>query len=320
MMARTEREQQSPKPFSDLVAAVGVFVALFGIGLATLLGTLAVKDLLGAPLFAVFLCLGIALTLGGGAGGIYWLVASRGQNDERKLPLGALIRGALEGGVRPGEHWKRTGQILWKLIWFLPLVVTPFILDLWLLAKDSKGSEISGTLAFLMSIVTLGIIVLLFLISMKPYITVAPPKPVALLVAVALGVVCGYLYWTVIHKKDLPVTDLLSASMSVGAQKMQNGSQEIIEIPGMPPQRRHLFLISTLTNAAKVGDCVAPAWLHISLMIDGKQAQSVSVRSGHEARLDLAGVTHQANAIVTVQMQDPSCTVALGVDEAVLYN
>jgi hypothetical protein len=212
VMASIKRGQQDPKPFSDLIGAVGVFVALFGIGLATLLGTLAVKDLLGDLWFAVLLSLSIALTLGGGAGAIYWLVAARVQNEDGKLPLGTLIRGALEGGMPAGGHWQRTGWILWKLIWFIPLVVAAFILSLWLLAKDSKGGEISGTLALLLSIVTIGIIVLLFQISRKPYITVGPPGPAALLVVIGLGVVCGFFYWTVIHKNDIPVTDRVLVS------------------------------------------------------------------------------------------------------------
>jgi hypothetical protein len=101
---------------------------------------------------------------------------------------------------------------------------------------------------------------------------------------------------------------------------MQNGRQATIQIPGTPPQRRHLSLIPTLTNPAKVGDCVMPAQLDIILMSDGRAGQSVSLRAGHEVRLDLTGVTHQAKVIVTLHVQDISCTVDLGVGEAILYN
>lgn len=50
-------------------------------------------------------------------------------------------------------------------------------------------------------------------------------------------------------------------------------------------------------------------------MIDGQQRQPVKVRPGHEARLDLAGATHQASVLVILHTPDPSCRVDLGVDK-----
>lgn len=306
MMASTKRGQQDSKPFSDLMAAVSVFVALLGIGLATLLGVLAVKDLLGEPWFAILLILSIVLTLGSGAGGIYWFVAAQ----EKETPfLVALIRGFFAGGMSP---W-----ILWILIWFIPLTVTVFTLGLWLLAKGSKGNEIFGLLLVPMSIVTLGIIVLLYQISRKIYTSVAPLRPAALLTSIVLGLGCSLLYWTVIHKTDIPVTDRVVVSSGEG---MQNGGQAAIQIPGTPPQRSHLALIPILTNFSKVGDCVNPAQLDVTTVIDGQQRRSVRVRPGHEARLDLTSVTHQASVTVTLHVQDPSCTVDLSVGQAILYN
>lgn len=55
-------------------------------------------------------------------------------------------------------------------------------------------------------------------------------------------------------------------------------------------------------------------------MIDGEHRQPVSLRPGHEARLDLTGATHQAGVIVILHVQDPFCAVNLGVNQAVLYN
>jgi hypothetical protein len=76
-MASTGHGQRDPQWSSNLLARVGVFVGLFGIGLSTLLATVAVQEQLGPLWFTLLLTLGIALVLGGGAGSIYSLVAAR---------------------------------------------------------------------------------------------------------------------------------------------------------------------------------------------------------------------------------------------------
>jgi membrane-associated protease RseP (regulator of RpoE activity) len=75
-MASTGHGQRDPQSSSDLLARVGVFVGLFGIGLSTLLATVAVQERLGPLWCTLLLSLGIALVLGGGAGSIYSLVAA----------------------------------------------------------------------------------------------------------------------------------------------------------------------------------------------------------------------------------------------------
>jgi hypothetical protein len=233
----------------------------------------------------------------------------------------------------PEIHRRPTGWALGQLSWFLALVVSAFILALWLVSKGSKGNEISGALSLPVSIVGLGITVLLFKISREKSepdnnngreVSAAPPESVrrrlrlaALVTAIGLGVGGGFFYWTVIHKADIPVTDRVVVS---GGQGMQNDGRATIQIPGTPPQRSHLALIPTLTNHSPVGDCVNPAQLDITPVIDGQHRPFLSLRSGDEARLDLTGVTHQASVIVALHEQDPFCMVDLDVDQAVLYN
>lgn len=77
VMAGTEHGQRDPQSSSDLVMRVGVFVTLFGIGLSTLLATVAAQEQLGALWFNILLILGIVLILGGGAGSAYSLVAGK---------------------------------------------------------------------------------------------------------------------------------------------------------------------------------------------------------------------------------------------------
>lgn len=83
-MASTGHGQQDPQLSSGLLARVGVFVSLFGIGLSTLLTTVAVQERLGALWFTLLLFLGISLVLAGSAGGIYSLVAARRQSATGK--------------------------------------------------------------------------------------------------------------------------------------------------------------------------------------------------------------------------------------------
>ncbi|MGH4007495.1 MAG: InlB B-repeat-containing protein [Pseudonocardiaceae bacterium] len=81
-MAPPKHGQQDAKPFSDLI--VGLFVALFSVGLPTLFGTLVEKGKLGELGFKIWLTAGIFLTFVGGVGVIYWLVATRKQQSAGK--------------------------------------------------------------------------------------------------------------------------------------------------------------------------------------------------------------------------------------------
>ncbi|MGH3939039.1 MAG: hypothetical protein ACRDTG_10480 [Pseudonocardiaceae bacterium] len=209
----------------------------------------------------------------------------------------------------------------------LPTLVATFALALWLLAKGSKGNEISGALSLPMTIVATAIGVLMFLYQNTPKgdKSGAPPRSLrrtlrlaALLTGIVMGTGGGVFYWTVIHKTDSPVTDQVSVT---DGQGMRDGGQATIQIPGQPPQRRYLAIVLTLTNPAEVGDCVAPAQLNITPVIDGQQQQPFSVRPGDEAKIDLTTVSHRASVLVTLHIPDQSlCRVDLGVSQAVLYN
>ena len=202
-------------------------------------------------------------------------------------------------------------------------------MTVWLLAVGSKGSNIIPPLSFAVSVLGLVIAVLVFLYQIgyhrKRGNNVTSPRSLwrrmqlkALLTTIVLGGSIGLFYWTIIHKPDIPVTDQVAVSTS--GQGMQDGGQATIHVPGQPPQRRNLAIIPNLINTATIGDCVKPAQLDLTPVIDGQQRQPVKVRPGHEARLDLAGATHQASVLVILHTPDPSCRVDLGVDQAVLYN
>jgi EmrB/QacA subfamily drug resistance transporter len=140
----------------------------------------------------------------------------------------------------------------------------------------------------------------------------------ALFTVILLSAGGGIFYWTVSRKTDVPVTDLMVVS---DGQGMHDGGQAAIQIPGTPPQRRHLILILTLTNSASVGDCVNPARLDVTPVMDGQQWPSITgLRSGHETRLDLTGTARHTGVIVTLYVPEPSCTVDLNVNKAILYN
>lgn len=225
--------------------------------------------------------------------------------------------------------------LLGQLSWGLPLLTATCTLAVWLLSMGAKGNQIAGTLSLPVSIVGLTMSILAFLYQTSVTDDDReggrngfPPRRLrrklrrrlrlaALLTGVALGGSGGFFYWTVIHKTDLPVTDQVTASSD---QEMQDGGQETIQIPGSPPQRRYLSITPTLINSAKVGDCVGPARLDLTPVIDGQHRMPVSVRPNHEARLDLTGVTRKASVLVTLHTPDSSCRVKLGVDQAVLYN
>ncbi len=224
---------------------------------------------------------------------------------------------------RPLIHFLR-GQ----LSWLLPLLVAICALTVWLMAIGTKSRDIIPPLSLAMSVLGLVIAVLVFLyqIDYPPAEdnNVSPPRSLrwrlqlrALLITIVLGGSIGLFYWAVIHRPDIPVTDQVAVSSGQG---MQDGGRATIHIPGEPPKRRNLAIIPNLINTASVGDCVKPAQLDLTPVIDGQQRQSVKARPGHEARLDLAGAHHQASVLVTLHTPDLSCRVDLTVDQAVLYN
>jgi hypothetical protein len=74
-----------------------------------------------------------------------------------------------------------------------------------------------------------------------------------------------------------------------------------------------------LTNLAGIGDCVSPARLDVTPVIDGQQWPSINgLQSDHETRLKFTGATRQNGVVVTVHMPDSSCAVDLNVNKSIL--
>jgi len=146
---------------------------------------------------------------------------------------------------------------------------------------------------------------------------------VALPVAILLGMGSGFLYWNLIHKADIQAANRVHVHVPGGQGLKDNGQAAVIQILDMPPKRRHLALVLNLTNpSAKISDCVNPAELNITPVIDSLEEveESKKLRSRDEARFDLTGVTHEASLKVTLSEPDKDCAVNLDILEAVLYN
>jgi hypothetical protein len=216
----------------------------------------------------------------------------------------------------------------------VPLCVGLIILAIWLLAMGSKGVEISSDLG--PSIGGLGIVaaVVLFAIGQPP----PPPPPrggnppvaspraasgsksrklAALATALILGVGGPVIYWQVIHKPDLPVTDVMKL---IGGREMADGSEARLEVPGLPPSRRNLAITFSLENPAGLGDCIQPAKLKLIPILDGSAGKPVNAVPGTESRLSINGVTRTAIIDVSLVEPDPGCRVNLIVSDAVLFN
>jgi hypothetical protein len=307
-MADVERAQvgeQRRRSTLDAMAALPLLVTIFGVGFAALPAVFAIKEPLGVGWFAVLLIVSIILTLGGGAGAIYVL---RVVWPHRAARI-------------PG----RAGWISRQLIWFPPLLVTTFSLTLWLTAKDSKGNEFLPRLAIPLFIVGLTITVSLFIVSRNQVESSSKTLTpwVALPVAILLGMSSGFLYWNLIHKADIQAANRIHVHVPGGQGLKDNDQAAVIQILDMPPKRRHLALILNLTNlSAKVSDCVNPAELNITPVIDSLEEveEPKKLRPRDEARFDLTGVTHEASLKVTLSEPDKDCAVNLDILEAVLYN
>lgn len=194
-----------------------------------------------------------------------------------------------------------------------------------LLAIGSKGAEIATVLAL-----PLGVIAILVpLIYKSPREEESPPDPppppewprgrwLILGTVVALAATFASVYWFFIHKRDLPVTD--QVAVGGDGRDLHHNQTATLDIPGDPPERRHLALTLALINNAGTGDCVLPASLNIAVKADGQVLSTRDGRAGKELRLKLGEVARGAQILVTLSERDPACTVDLKVTEAVLYN
>ncbi|RCG31255.1 hypothetical protein DQ384_11020 [Sphaerisporangium album] len=191
-----------------------------------------------------------------------------------------------------------------------------------LLTMGTKGAEISQTLSLMVGVVGC-LLTFYFRQSETGTITLRPRRRwiLSAVPLVILGMAAGW--WFFIHKPDINVTDLVAVT---GGNGMHDKSEAWVALPTegditvANSGRDRLALILRLVNPAKVGNCVGPATLNVAPIVDGKWGIPVTVSSGEEARLSLAGVERRAGARVIVNMTDLACVVDLTVAEAILYN
>lgn len=144
-----------------------------------------------------------------------------------------------------------------------------------------------------------------------------PWHRVALIVGVVVCVAAVLVYWFVIHKTDLPVTD----RMAVGPSGQGLRTNKVVTLPvyGTPPPRRNLALTLQVVNEDAAGDCESPARLYVDPVVDGVTRPRVTARSRREVKVRLSAA-RTALLRITLHERDPACTVDLHVTEATLYN
>ncbi|MBF8188522.1 hypothetical protein ITP53_22905 [Nonomuraea sp. K274] len=210
-----------------------------------------------------------------------------------------------------------------KWPWIIPACAATGVLTILLLALGAKGAEVSQTLS-------LGVGIIGCLISVYFQKTEAPlPSlqpwwywllsvvPLAIL-AVAVG------WWLFIHKPDEHVTDLVH--IPPNGQEVHDQGEVLVTLPVSNDSTAsfgwdNLALTLRLVNPKSVGNCVTPATLDITPILDGKQGDTVKkVSSETEVHLPLDGAKRRISARVVVHLPDPSCVVNLTVSEAVLFN
>lgn len=216
-----------------------------------------------------------------------------------------------------------------QLFWAVPLLIGVSFLARWLLGLGSKSGAITDSLSLVVSILNLAVSVLAFL-----YTVGARPDPVEHeqsvdcrrrprpLVLAALVVFCGgvlgLLFWQLIHKPDVQATELVKV---LSGDKLADGSQAMLVVPGTPPQRRYLSMTPLLDNIGPTGDCEGASRLAFTRIIDGrKESPLTDVVSRTEVILDLGAATQSARVLVDLSADDPECRVELLIQEAVLFN
>jgi hypothetical protein len=104
-------------------------------------------------------------------------------------------------------------------------------------------------------------------------------------------------------------------------QRLGDGAKAVVVLPGDASKRNYLTLVPVITNVAATGDCVDPARLVVTSVVDGRPADSVVVRSGQPARVRIGDAARSVVAWVTVDQSagDPTCEVDLHIDRAFVH-
>lgn len=213
-----------------------------------------------------------------------------------------------------------------QLLWIVPLLLTVSSLVLGLLLVGSKGAGVADALSLFVTSVSLVATVLALQHSLRGTRPVEPPRALSAsvrklaagLTTAVVGAGAALVYFLVVVKPDVPVTDLIEISLGKG---MSDNARAELVVPGKPPPRRYFSLTPTLVNTKEVGDCVGSAALDITVMRDGRlQELGTGHRPGVEVQVDLGGTTREARITFTLHVPDSECRVDLTLAEAVLFN
>lgn len=128
----------------------------------------------------------------------------------------------------------------------------------------------------------------------------------------------GGTIWRYVTTSAITVTNTIELR---NHERMADGETATVIVPGQPPNRDHITLVPVITNTATTGDCVDPAKLVVTPVVDGRSGESTVVRSGEAARVSIQGATRQVAVTIVVDQSagDSSCLVNLGIDRAFLH-
>jgi hypothetical protein len=210
--------------------------------------------------------------------------------------------------------------------WLLSIVLFGFALAIGLILLGAKGSELTGPLGLLVSIISIAIA-----IKYRPRASdseggsSATPEPawqvkiaIISVIVLMLGISVGVFYATVIHKVDLRVTDQIKIT---NGRNISNGKEATVNILVPPLGREFVAMTLRLSNPDKTGNCVGPTSLEVAPIIDGSVKNPLPrlVASMEEFRLGIAQAKRAAVQVKTVN-ETEGCRLDLEVADAVLYN
>jgi hypothetical protein len=136
----------------------------------------------------------------------------------------------------------------------------------------------------------------------------------ALAVLVAIG--GTWLGWDLSDRTNINVT----ADMAAPSNPVYRDGTIQLTVPGNPPVRDNLAITLQLRNPGATGNCVRPARLELTALVDGVSQKPTTVSSGEEAELSLAGVSRDAQILVTLKHPDSACPLVVTVQRALLFN
>jgi len=118
---------------------------------------------------------------------------------------------------------------------------------------------------------------------------------------------------------QLIVGPIIAARLEPSQLQVEAGKEAIIKVEGKPPESERLQVLASLSPIGKSGNCVYPATMTMTPIIDDQRRRPAEpTKSGVASNLNVSNAVYRVAVSIVVNTQ-PNCRVLLTIDDAYYY-